>query len=94
MGIAVSRGSCESLFLRNSGHFSLENQGNSVLNFGSLKTSKSLRPKFFPSNLNPETVRLWGPKWGHVLHIWHSNKQQEESFEGFGREMVHSFSFS
>ena len=36
--IAVWRGSSKSLFLLNSGRFSLEKQGNSVLNFGSRKT--------------------------------------------------------
>ena len=46
--IAVRRDSYESLFLLNSGRFSLENEGNSVLNFGSLKPSESLWPKFFP----------------------------------------------
>ena len=36
--IAVRRGSYKSLFLLNSGRFSVEKKGNSVLNFGSLKT--------------------------------------------------------
>ena len=36
--IAVRRGSYKSLFLLNSGRFSLEKKGNSVLNFGSRKT--------------------------------------------------------
>ena len=36
--IAVRRGSYKSLFLLNSGRFSLEKSGNSVLNFGSRKT--------------------------------------------------------
>ena len=35
--IAVRRGSYTSLFLLNSGRFSAEKKGNSVLNFGSLK---------------------------------------------------------
>ena len=36
--IAVRRGSCESLFLLNSGSFSPEKEANSVLNFGSRTT--------------------------------------------------------
>ena len=36
--IAVRRGSYKSLFLLNLAHFSLEKKGDSVLNFGSLKT--------------------------------------------------------
>ena len=40
--VAVSRGSYKSLFLLNSGCFSLENKETSVLNFGSLKTSGAL----------------------------------------------------
>ena len=36
--IAVKRGSYKSLFLLNSRDFSLEKKGNSVLNFGLLKT--------------------------------------------------------
>ena len=59
--MAVRRGSCESLFLLNSGCFSLEDKGNSILNFGSLKNPlHRYGPSSFPSDCKPPVAIMVG----------------------------------